>query len=339
MNNNPKEDNAEVDSIVKDSIGRRLKYLRISVTDRCNFRCKYCMPHNDFKMLECDDILRYEDLIFATEVFSLLGVNRVRITGGEPLVRKGIVDFLSVITKIQGIKEVMVTTNGSLLKKYAEPMFSAGIKRLNISLDSLKNDRNKYITGFDKTNDILEGIRIAKEIGMSPIKVNTVVIRDFNDDEIVDFAELAAKYNIISRFIEFMPIGNSDNWNEKNIVTGNEIIDRLSKYNPEIMPRNENSGPAVNYRLNNGGVIGIITPMSHHFCKDCDKLRLTSDGKIRPCLLNDVEIDIKPLLKNRDKEGLIKVIKDAFHIKNDDHNIDLMEERHDFKRTMSKIGG
>ena len=336
--NNTKNENTELNE-VQDSIGRRLKYLRISVTDRCNFRCKYCMPNNDFKMLECDDILRYEDLIFATEVFSSLGVNRVRITGGEPLVRKNIVDFLGSITKVNGIKEVMVTTNGTLLKKLGHELYDAGIRRLNISLDSLKGDRNKFITGFDRTEDILDGIKLVQSLGMKPIKVNTVIIRDFNDDELEDFAEMSAKYHIINRFIEFMPIGNSDNWNEKNIVSGSEIISRLSKFNPTELKRDENSGPAVNYKLNNGGVIGIITPMSHHFCSDCDKLRLTSDGKIRPCLLNDTEIDIKPMLKNRDKDGLINLIKSAFNIKNDDHNINVLEDRHAFKRTMSKIGG
>ena len=201
-----------------DKFGRRLKYLRISVTDRCNFRCKYCMPNNDFEMVECSDILRYEDILFASEVFASLGVNRIRITGGEPLVRKGICQFLDKLTKIENISEVMLTTNGSLLEKYAADLYNAGVKRLNISLDSLIPERNKYITGVDKTDAILAGIKKAAETGFAPIKVNSVIIRDFNDDEIIKFAELSAKYNIICRFIEFMPIGNSENWNEKNIV-------------------------------------------------------------------------------------------------------------------------
>ena len=201
-----------------DKFGRRLKYLRISVTDRCNFRCKYCMPNNNFEMMECSDILRYEDILFASEVFASLGVNRIRITGGEPLVRKDICQFLDKLTKIDNIQEVMLTTNGSLLGKYADDLYKAGVKRLNISLDSLIPEKNKYITGVDKTDEILAGIKKAVETGFSPIKVNSVIIRDFNDDEIVKFAELSAKYNIICRFIEFMPIGNSENWNEKNIV-------------------------------------------------------------------------------------------------------------------------
>ena len=322
-----------------DKFGRRLKYLRISVTDRCNFRCKYCMPNNNFEMMECSDILRYEDILFASEVFASLGVNRIRITGGEPLVRKGICQFLDKLTKIENIQEVMLTTNGALLEKYAEDLYKTGVKRLNISLDSLIPEKNKYITGVDKTNEVMAGIKKSAETGFAPIKVNSVIIRDFNDDEIVNFAELSAKYNIICRFIEFMPIGNSENWSEKNIVYGDEIIKRLKDFEPKEMPRDKNSGPAVNYKLNNGGIIGIITPISKHFCSECDKLRITADGKIRPCLLSDNEIDIKEALQTRDKDLLLKQIMQSLNIKHDEHSITIGEQNHDFKRTMSKIGG
>ena len=324
---------------IKDKFGRRLRYLRISVTDRCNFRCKYCMPNNNFEMMECADILRYEDILFASEVFASLGVNRIRITGGEPLVRKDLCQFLDKLTKIDNIQEVMLTTNGSLLNKYAQELYEAGVKRLNISLDSLNHEKNKYITGVDKTEDILAGIKKAAEIGFKPIKVNSVIIRDFNDDEIVQFAELSAKYNIICRFIEFMPVGNSENWNENNIVYGSEILERLSAFEPQDMEKDINSGPAVNYKLNNGGIIGIITPISKHFCSECDKLRITADGKIRPCLLSDNEIDIKKALQSRNKDLLIKQIMQALNIKHDEHNVSVGDENHDFKRTMSKIGG
>ena len=324
---------------IKDKFGRRLRYLRISVTDRCNFRCKYCMPNNNFEMMECADILRYEDILFASEVFASLGVNRIRITGGEPLVRKDLCQFLDKLTKIDNIQEVMLTTNGSLLNKYAQELYEAGVKRLNISLDSLNHEKNKYITGVDKTEDILAGIKKAAEIGFKPIKVNSVIIRDFNDDEIVQFAELSAKYNIICRFIEFMPIGNSENWNENNIVYGSEILERLSAFEPQDMEKDINSGPAVNYKLNNGGIIGIITPISKHFGSECDKLRITADGSIRPCLLSDNEIDIKKALQSRNKDLLIKQIMQALNIKHDEHNVSVGDENHDFKRTMSKIGG
>lgn len=322
-----------------DKFGRRLKYLRISVTDRCNFRCKYCMPNNNFEMMECSDILRYEDILFASEVFASLGVNRIRITGGEPLVRKEICQFLDKLTKIENIQEVMLTTNGALLEKYAEDLYKAGVKRLNISLDSLIPEKNKYITGVDKTDEVMAGIKKATETGFAPIKVNSVIIRDFNDDEIVNFAKLSAKYNIICRFIEFMPIGNSENWSEKNIVYGEEIINRLKDFEPKEMPRDINSGPAVNYKLNNAGIIGIITPISKHFCSECDKLRITADGKIRPCLLSDNEIDIKEALQTKDKDLFVKQIMQSLNIKHDEHSITIREKNHDFKRTMSKIGG
>lgn len=322
-----------------DTYGRKLQYLRISVTDRCNFRCKYCKPNNDFKSLECEDILRYEDILFTAKTFATLGVNRIRITGGEPLVRKGIIEFLSYLTKIENIDEVMVTTNGALLHKYAQDLYNAGVKRLNISLDSLQGERNKYITGFDKTKEILEGIKLASSIGIKPVKVNTVIIRGFNDDEIEDFAKLSAEYNVICRFIEFMPIGNSDNWGQENIVYGDEIIKRLSHYEPLELKKDKNAGPAVNYKLNNGGTIGIITPMSKHFCSECDKLRLTSDGKIRPCLLSDNEVDIKEIIKERNEEKLINKIIESLNLKKNQHNITDMEQKYDFKRTMSKIGG
>ena len=326
-------------SNVSDQFGRPFKYIRISVTDRCNFRCKYCMPDNNFKHLKCEEIMRYEDILFAVSVFAELGVNRVRITGGEPLVRAELPSFLQELTKINGINEVMLTTNGALLEKYAKDLAKAGVKRLNISLDSLKPERNRFITGIDKDYNIINGIIKAKEEGLNPIKVNAVVIRDFNDDEIADFAELSAKLGIICRFIEFMPIGNVAEWSDKSIVKGDEIIERLAKFQPEKMARDKNTGPAVNYRLNNGGIIGIITPISKHFCNDCDKLRLTSDGKIRPCLLSDNEIDLMPALKNRDKDGVINAIMQVLGSKHKEHNVSTDKEQKQFRRTMSKIGG
>lgn len=324
---------------ITDRFGRRLTYLRVSVTDRCNFRCKYCMPDSEFTRLKCEDILRYEDILFIAEIFASFGVNRIRITGGEPLVRKGLCGFLSGLSKIKGINEIMMTTNGALLRKYADALAGSGVTRLNISLDSLKGERNKYITGFDKTADILEGIKAAGKAGLTPIKVNSVIIRGFNDDEIGDFARLSAEYGVICRFIEFMPIGNSENWNKDSIVSGGEILDRLKEFEPVEMKRDMNTGPAVNYRLNNGGIIGIITPISKHFCDSCDKVRLTADGKIRPCLLSDREIDIREAVKKRDGDKITYLIKKSLNVKDDGHHIDTGENKHDFKRTMSKIGG
>lgn len=323
---------------IADKFGRELKYLRISVTDRCNFRCRYCMPNNAFTHIESEKILRYEDILFAAEVFASLGVNRIRVTGGEPLVRKNVTEFLSKLTGIKGIGEVTLTTNASLLYKFAPDIFKAGVKRLNISLDSLKEDRNSFITGVDGFGKVMDGIKLASETGFSPIKINTVVIKGFNDDEIEDFCRFAAENNVIGRFIEFMPIGNSPDWGASKIITGADILERLGKYEPVEIARDGNSGPAQNYKLNNGAVIGIITPMSRHFCGDCDKLRLTADGRIRPCLLSDKEINLTEVLKSRDRDAAVKLICEALNIKSIDHGVETCNTA-GFKRTMSKIGG
>lgn len=323
---------------ISDKFGRELKYLRISVTDRCNFRCRYCMPNNSFTHIESEKILRYEDILFAAEVFASLGVNRIRVTGGEPLVRKNVTEFLSKLTGIEGIGEVTLTTNASLLYKFAPDIFKAGVKRLNISLDSLKEDRNNFITGVDGFGKVMDGIKLASKTGFSPIKINTVVIKAFNDDEIEDFCHFAAENNVIARFIEFMPIGNSPDWGSSKIITGADILERLRKYEPVEIARDGNSGPAQNYKLNNGAVIGIITPMSRHFCGDCDKLRLTADGRIRPCLLSDKEINLTEVLKSRDKDAAVKLIFEALNIKSIDHGVEAGNTA-GFKRTMSKIGG
>ncbi len=326
-------------NVISDSFGRQLKYLRISVTDRCNFRCRYCMPSNTFTHIECENILRYEDILFAAEAFAELGVNRIRVTGGEPLVRKDICGFLGRLTKIPGINEVMLTTNGALLPKFAVEIYEAGVRRLNISLDSLKEERGDYITGVKRFRDTMEGIRAAVRTGFSPIKVNAVIIRGFNDDEIGDFCRFAADEGIIVRFIEFMPIGNSAEWNKDSIVTGSEILERIAPFMPEPLKKDENTGPARNYRLNNGGTVGIITPISRHFCGDCDKLRLTSDGKIRPCLLSDREINLNEAIRAKDSAALKELILEAVVTKGREHDVSAGEKNEKFKRTMSKIGG
>ena len=328
-----------MNNIISDKFGRQLKYLRISVTDRCNFRCRYCMPTSVFTDIGCENVLRYEDILFIAEAFAQLGVNRIRVTGGEPLVRKGLCSFLRELAKIKGINEVMLTTNGALLQKYAEEIYNSGVRRLNISLDSLKEERANYITGAKKFRDTMAGIKAAAEIGFSPIKANAVIIRGFNDDEIGDFCRFAAEKNIIMRFIEFMPIGNSAQWGKESIVTGDEILERIAPFMPEALKKDENAGPAQNYRLNNGGVVGIITPISRHFCGECDKLRLTSDGKIRPCLLSDNEINLNDALKARDLSAIRELITEAVITKGREHDISAGEKNEKFKRTMSKIGG
>jgi cyclic pyranopterin phosphate synthase len=271
-------------------------------------------------------------------VAAKLGVERIRVTGGEPLVRKGITDFLAKLMAIDGINEVNLTTNGSLLTQYAQAIYDAGVKRLNISLDSLQEERFSHISGGFSARKIIEAIDFSKSIGFR-IKVNCVLIKDFNDDELIDFCNFAAARDVTVRFIEFMPIGNSPDWKRENILTGKEILERISaRFTATERPKDINTGPARNYKLSNGATIGVITPMSEHFCTACDKLRLTSDGKIRPCLLSDKEISITEAVINQDEAALVSLFKASLGLKDGDHSVDL-DSKYDFKRTISKIGG
>ncbi|MDK2791509.1 MAG: 3,8-cyclase [Deferribacteres bacterium] len=325
---------------LKDKYNRTYKYLRVSVTDRCNFRCKYCVPTHDFEFIPHGKILKYEDILFAVESLSKLGIEKIRLTGGEPLVRKNISYLISEIGKIKNIKETTLTTNGSLLSKYVNEIYDAGIRRINISLDSLREDRYEYITGGFKLNEILDGINKAIKTGLNPIKINVVAIKTFNDDEILDFCNFAGENNLNVRFIEFMPIGNNVEWKKEHIITGDEILKIISKkFTYEPVKKGNFEGPAVNYRLSNGAKIGIITPISNHFCSECDKLRLTADGKLRPCLLSDNEINLFDEIKSRDFAGFKEKIKESLKLKELDHNITNDGCTAKFKRTMSKIGG
>ncbi len=322
-----------------DKYGRTYRYLRVSVTDRCNFRCKYCIPTHNFKFIEHDKILRYEDLLFALKIFSKYGIKKIRLTGGEPLVRKGLTTFVKEIKEHTDVEEITLTTNGSLLSKFAEELKKVGVNRINVSIDSLKPERYQLITGGFNLSDIIEGIRAAQDAGLFPIKVNTVLIRGFNDDEILDFCHFAADNNVTVRFIEFMPIGNSNEWNKSSIIKGKEILDKISEYfTLAKIEKHIFEGPALNYRLSNGAKIGIITPISNHFCGECDKLRITPEGKLRPCLLSDREIDLKVAIKNRDEEHFLTLIKESLNIKDWSHHIADCDSVK-FSRTMSKIGG
>ncbi|MGB9730825.1 GTP 3',8-cyclase MoaA [Calditerrivibrio nitroreducens] len=322
-----------------DKYGRTYRYLRVSVTDRCNFRCKYCIPTHNFKFIDHSEILRYEDLIFALKIFSKYGIKKIRLTGGEPLVRKGLTNFISNIKSETDIEEITLTTNGSLLTQFAENLKKAGINRINVSIDSLKPERYQLITGGFDLNNIIDGIKSAQDAGLFPIKINTVLIKGFNDDEIVDFCHFAADNNVTVRFIEFMPIGNSIGWNKDAIIRGKEILDIIREhFSLTKIEKHKFEGPALNYKLSNGARIGIITPISNHFCGECDKLRITPDGKLRPCLLSDREIDLTYAIKMRDEDLFLKKIKESLDIKDWSHHISDCESIK-FNRTMSKIGG
>ncbi len=324
-----------------DPYKRKINYLRISVTDRCNLRCCYCMAEEGISLISHEEILTYEELLRIVRVFAKEGISKVRLTGGEPLVRKGIIDFISRLYQIEGIEDLSLTTNGILLKKFAQDLKRAGLKRINISLDSLRRERFYQITRKDEYERVWEGIEEALRVGFSPVKINMVAIKGLNDDEIESFARLTLHLPLTIRYIEYMPSGNGEEWKEENILTIPQIQTRLENIGKLIpIPSDRWDGPAKRFRIEGAlGEIGLIGPVSSHFCDDCNRLRLTSDGKIRTCLFSDEEIDLKELLRrggsDRDlKERLLL----ALQTKPERHHINSSQFKK-CQRNMSAIGG
>ncbi len=324
-----------------DPYSRKINYLRISVTDRCNLRCRYCMPEEGIALTPHGEILTYEEMWRIVRVFASEGISKIRLTGGEPLVRKGIVGFLSSLSQIEEIKDLSLTTNGMLLKELAQDLRQAGLKRVNISLDTLKKERFFQITRKDGFEQVWAGIEEALRVGLSPIKINMVAIKGVNDDEIESFARLTLHLPLTVRYIEYMPSGNGDQWNEGDLITIPQIKNRLDRVGPLVpVPTDQWDGPAMRFRFEGAlGEIGLIGPVSSHFCGDCNRLRLTADGKIRTCLFSDQEVDVKELLRSggtdRDLSDRIRL---ALRSKPERHYIN----SHQFKkcqRNMSAIGG
>ena len=324
-----------------DSYDRKINYLRLSITDRCNLRCRYCMPEEGVKLVEHSDLLTYEEIVRAIEVFARSGITKIRITGGEPLVRRGVADLIKRIAGIEGIKDLTLTTNGVLLKDYAGALVEAGLRRINISLDTLNPDRFAYITRRDSFKEVWEGIEEALRQGLSPIKVNVVVIKGFNDDEIEAFARLSITYPLHIRFIEFMPVGGGNDWNDEKAIPSSRIMEEIRGIG-ELVPLGpyENGGPAQRYSIKGGkGEIGFISPISSHFCAQCNRLRLTPDGKIRTCLFSDEEIDLKQALRRAGGEVIIKeILYQALQAKPEGHWIGDMRFKK-CQRGMYAIGG
>lgn len=324
---------------IVDSYHRRINYMRISVTDRCNLNCIYCntraAPH-----LEHDDILRYEEIHRVVLAAAALGVKKIRLTGGEPLVRLNLSRLVELLVEVDGIDEVTLTTNGTLLEKYAVELKAAGLKRVNISLDTFKPDRFRQITGSDKLENVLRGIEAAKKAGLNPVKINMVVLKGINDDEILNFARMTVSDGWHVRYIEHMPFAGT--WHEdKEIVSIGEIMESISESLGELQPTFPayGNGPARYYRLPDaGGTIGFIGAVTECFCAECNRFRLTSDGKLRPCLLDDDEVDIRnPLRNGAGIEELERLIHEAAALKQKQHH--LGEESAPAKRPMRQIGG
>jgi len=316
-----------------DSFGRKINYLRISVTDLCNLRCQYCMPEKGVCKVEHDEVLALEEIYKIAEVFISLGIDKIRLTGGEPLVRKGIVKLIADISNLGKVKDLAMTTNGVLLKKYAKDLKNAGLNRVNISLDTLNEDKYSEITRGGKLKDVLDGIEEAKVVGLLPIKLNVVLVGGFNVNEIKKFVYLTEKENIDVRFIELMPIGEAANWQVDKFTPNQVILDEVKEL--EKIENTDPSSPAIYYKLSNGkGKVGIINPISHKFCGDCNRIRLTAQGKLKLCLHSNDEIDLKEVL--RSGGDIEKVIKESITYKPQEHHL---EDGKYIEKNMFQIGG
>ncbi len=321
-----------------DSWQRQINYLRISVTDHCNLSCVYCSV-GSISHLPRSEILSYEEIQHVVQVAASMGINKVRLTGGEPLLRPELSKLVRMLSQIEVIDDISLTTNGILLSKYAAELKEAGLKRVNVSLDTLKEDRFKRITGGGKLGEVLNGIEVANLAGLEPVKLNMVVLRGVNDDEVIDFARMSTREGWHVRFIEFMPFGMPKT-EALETVSAQEIRERiqsLGKLEPYI--GKTGNGPARYYQLpGSKGSIGFITPMTEHFCATCNRLRITSDGQLRPCLLDDGEIDLRKSLRNgAGIEELKQLIQEAVVIKRERHHLN--ERLTPVRRPMRQIGG
>ena len=322
-------------TVLRDSFQRHINYLRISVTDRCNLRCIYCMPPEGIPLVPHSEILSYEEISLVVRVGAKLGINKIRLTGGEPLVRVGLPKLVQMLSQIKGIDEVSLTTNGTFLKRYALELKQAGLSRINISLDTLKVDRFRRITRFGELGDVLSGIEVARGAGLRPVKINMVVMRGINDDEVQDFAKMTYEGGWHVRFIELMPFADV-----AELVPSSEVRQRimpLGKLEP-CFPVAGN-GPARYYRLPGAeGTIGFISPVTEPFCSNCNRMRLTSNGRLCPCLLSEDNVDLREVLRrNASPQELERLILKAIASKPERHH--LADGIVPIKQKMSQIGG
>ena len=330
MNNKP----------LKDSFNRRIDYLRISVTDKCNLKCVYCTPAKGLKHFKKSDILTDEEIIRFISIAHKHGLRKVRITGGEPLLRKNIIPLISSIKKI-GISELSLTTNGLMLSKLAESLKSAGLDRVNISLDTLDAKKYKAIANGGDINLVWQSIKEAERVGLMPVKINVVPIRGINDDEILSFASLTLEKDYHVRFIELMPANSNRLWTKDKCIPSHEIMEIISTLGTFSKFEFRGIGPSRNYRIKGAkGVVGIISPISDHFCDSCNRLRLTAVGKIRPCLFSKEEIDIRtPMRSGASDKEIDRLFLKSIQIKPEKHRLNEITPSDSPVKSMSKIGG
>ncbi len=323
---------------IKDSFDRRIDYLRISITDRCNLKCFYCRPDKKIKYYDKGEVLKDDEIVRIVRIAHKYGVRKVRLTGGEPLMRKNILRLISSL-KETGIHELGLTTNGIKLSEHALDLKRAGLDRVNISLDTMDAEKYKQITNGGDISLVLKSIKASEKAGLTPVKINTVPISGLNDNEIESFASLTFKHNYHIRFIEFMPATCGNVWEKSKCVKSSEVLKIISKLGDLEQMKFRGKGPSRNYRLKGAaGVVGIISPISDHFCDHCNRLRLTAVGKIRPCLFSKEEVDLKtPMRRGASDADIESLFCHAIQIKPKGHDIN--KGLVDQIDTMSKIGG
>ena len=330
--------------VLRDAYGRAIRDLRVSLTDRCNFRCFYCLPHGEPPIAPKEQMLSYEEIDYVCDIFVSLGIEKIRLTGGEPMLRRDIETIVRKLARLKtnGLIDLALTTNGYFLPDRAHELKAAGLDRVTISLDSLKQDVFKRMTGVDVLDRVLAGIAAAKDAGLEPIKINAVIVRGHNESEVADFAAFAREYDVKMRFIEFMPLDSGHEWSRADVVSGKEIRDRISERFPLVkLAVNRGSETSARYRFADGapGEIGIIAPVTEPFCGACSRIRLTADGQIRTCLFSTVEHSLRDVIRSGATRGEIVEYIESVILKK--------EPRHFINdpgfvapsRTMSFIGG
>jgi cyclic pyranopterin phosphate synthase len=330
--------------VLTDAYNRPIRDLRVSLTDRCNFRCFYCLPHGEPPIAPKEQMLSYEEIDYVCEIFVSLGIEKLRLTGGEPMLRRDIETIIQKLTRLKssGLRDLALTTNGYYLPERAQSLKEAGLDRVTISLDSLKRDVFKRMTGVDVLDKVLAGIDAAKKAGLEPIKINAVIVRGHNEDEVADFAAFAREYDVKMRFIEFMPLDSGHEWSREDVVSGKEIRERISERFPLVRVEiARGSDTSSRYRFADGapGEVGIIAPVTEPFCGACSRIRLTADGQIRTCLFSTVEHSLRDVVRSgASRDEIVDYI----------HSVIMKKEPRHFindpgfvtpSRTMSFIGG
>jgi len=331
-------------NVLRDSYGRPIRDLRVSLTDRCNFRCFYCLPHGEPPIAPKEQMLSYEEIEYVCEIFVALGIEKIRLTGGEPMLRRDIETIIRKLAKLRssGLQDLALTTNGYYLPERARSLKEAGLDRVTISLDSLKRDVFKRMTGVDVLDKVLAGLAAAKEAQLYPIKINAVIVRGHNEDEVADFAAFAREHDVKMRFIEFMPLDSGHEWSRKDVVSGKEIRERINERFPLVrLEVKRGSETSSRYRFADGapGEIGIIAPVTEPFCGACSRIRLTADGQIRTCLFSTIEHSLRDVVRSgASRDEIVEYIesvvlkKEPRHFINDPGFVAP-------SRTMSFIGG